>query len=248
MLLRLISMVSLFQTMRGNEIHIRPVEKILDQILTLDDQPLTVARPVDKRLASRCHHFMLLLVAILRHKRIPARARCGFGAYFNPGYFEDHWVCEYWNANEERWVLVDPQFDAVWREKLNIKHDICDVPRDQFLVAAEAWEQCRKDEADPAKFGIYFTGMRGLWYIAGNLVRDLAALNKMETLPWDVWGAMPGLDEKLKEDQLVFFDRLAALTREPDASFDELRQLYEDDRLCVPEKVFNSLLQRTEVV
>ena len=30
--------------------------------------------------------------------------------------------------------------------------------------------------------------MRGLWFIAGNLIRDAAALNNMETLPWDVGG------------------------------------------------------------
>jgi hypothetical protein len=32
--------------------------------------------------------------------------------------------------------------------------------------------------------------MHGLWFSAGNLVRDIAALNNRETLPWDFWGAM----------------------------------------------------------
>jgi hypothetical protein len=27
--------------------------------------------------------------------------------------------------------------------------------------------------------------------MAASVIRDLAALNKVETLPWDVWGAMP---------------------------------------------------------
>src|SRR5258708_26570766 len=31
---------------------------------------------------------------MLRAKGIAARVRCGFGSYFNPGYFEDHVVCE----------------------------------------------------------------------------------------------------------------------------------------------------------
>ena len=35
---------------RKSEIHIRPMEQMLDQLLALDDQPLSVARPVDKRL------------------------------------------------------------------------------------------------------------------------------------------------------------------------------------------------------
>jgi Transglutaminase-like superfamily len=234
---------------RQSEIHLRLIEKMVDRLLALDDQTLSVARTVDRRLAGRCRHFMLFLIAMLRAKGIPARARCGFGAYFNPPYFEDHWVCEYWNADEERWILVDPQFDEVWREKLSIKHDVLDVPRDQFLLAADAWDQCRKGEADPSKFGIYFTGLRGLWFIAGSLVRDVAALNKMEMLPWGVWGVQPRPDQPLNDEQRAFFDRLAALTRAPDASFDELRRLYErDDQLRVRATVFNAVLNRSEAI
>jgi hypothetical protein len=32
--------------------------------------------------------------------------------------------------------------------------------------------------------------MRGLWFVAGNLLRDAAALNNMGMLPWDAWGAI----------------------------------------------------------
>jgi hypothetical protein len=231
---------------RQNEIHLRSVAKLLERLLALDGQPLAVARPVEKRLVGRCHHFCLLLVAMLRAKGIPARARCGFGSYFNPPHFEDHWVCEYWNAAERRWALVDAQFDEVWRKKLKITHDILDVPRDRFLVAADAWTRCRAGQADPAKFGIEFVNLRGLWYIAGNLVRDVAALNRMEMLPWDVWGAQPRQNEPLNDDQHAFFDKLAANTRDPDASFEGLRKLYEDDRLRVPGTVFNALLNRAE--
>jgi hypothetical protein len=232
---------------RQNEIHIRSVQEKLDAILALDDRPLAVDRPVDKRLVGRCHHFVLLLVAMLRAQGISARARCGFGAYFNPPFFEDHWVCEYWSAADSRWLLADAQFDEVWRAKLRIDHDVLNVPRHRFLVAGDAWTRCRAGAADPAAFGIGFVGLRGLWYIAGNLVRDAAALNKMEMLPWDVWGAQPRPDEELDADQLAFFDGIAALTGEPDASFDELRARYrDDDRLTVPSRVFNALLNRSE--
>ncbi len=233
---------------RQREIHIRPVEEMIDRLLALDDKELSVARIVRKRLAGRCRHFVVFLIAALRAMGIPARARYGFGAYFKPPYFEDHVVCEYWKADVERWILVDPQFDGVWREKLSIKHDVLDVPRDQFLVAA-AWDQCRKGEADPLKFGIDFAGLRGLWFIAGSLVRDVAALNRMEMLPWDFWGAQPPTDQALNDEQLAFFDRLAAITREPDASFEELRKLYaNDDRVRVPETVFNAVLNRPEAI
>src|ERR1700681_2956832 len=104
-------------------------------------------------------------------------------------------------------------------------------------------------QADPSKFGIFKGDLRGLWFIAGNLMHDVAALNKMEMLQWDVWGAMPRPDEPLQDDQLAFFDRLAALTRAPDSSFAELCNLYEqDDRLRVPATVFNAVLNRPEAI
>ncbi len=115
------------------------------------------------------------------------------------------------------------------------------------MIAGDAWTQCRAGEVDPAKFGIF--DVHGLWFIAGNLVRDLAALNNMEMLPWDQWGAMPGPGEPLQADQLAFFDRLAALTRAPDTAFTGLRRLYEGDhRLRVPATVFNAVLNRSETI
>lgn len=234
---------------RKDESHIRPAEKLLDRILALDAHPLSVARPVEKRLAGVCRHFVTLLLAMLRAKGIPARLRSGFGSYFNPGYFEDHVVCEYWNVREGRWALADPQFDEVWRERARIEHDVLDVPHDRFLIAAEAWTLCRTGKADSQKFGIARGDLRGLWFAAANVVHEVAALNKMEMLRWDVWGAMPRPKQALQTDELVFFDQLSVLTRNADASFDELRRLYEsDERLRVPPTVFNALLNRPEAI
>lgn len=234
---------------RKSETHIRAMERMLDRLLAIDAQPLSVGRPPAKRLVGVCRHFALFLVAMLRAKGVPARVRGGFGAYFNPPYFEDHWVCEYWNAAAARWVLVDPQFDDVWRAALKIDHDVLDVPRDRFVIAGDAWARCRAGEADASKFGIVVGDLRGLWFIAGSMVRDVAALNRMEMLPWDQWGAMPHPNEPLDDEQLAFFDRLAALTRAPDASFAELRTLYDgDDRLRVPATVFNAVLNRPEAI
>ena len=234
---------------RRSESHIRPVERMLERLLALDDRPLSVARPPERRLVGVCHHFMLLLLAMLRAKDVPVRGRRGFGSYFNPGYFEDHVVCEYWNAADGRWAFADPQFDEVWRSRLDIEHDILDVPRDRFVIAGDAWERCRAGEADPSRFGIFKGDLRGLWFIADNLIHDVATLNKMEMLQWDVWGAMPRPDQRLDDDQLAFSDRLAALTRAPDESFGELRGLFqEDERLRVPATVFNTVLNRPEAL
>ena len=234
---------------RRGSVHIRPVERILERLVAEDDRPLTTARSAETRLAGNCRHFTVLLVAMLRAQAVPARARCGFGAYFGTGGFEDHWVAEYWHAAEARWILVDAQIDEVQRGMFPIDFDLMDVPRDRFLIAGDAWALCRAGEADAARFGLSFLNEGGLWWIAGNLLRDAAALNNMEMLPWDAWGAMPGPGEVPTDDVLGLLDRLAELTQRPDGSFAELRALYEgDDRLRVPPTVFNDVLKREESV
>ena len=188
-----------------------------------------------------------MMVAMLREQGIPARARCGFAAYFNPPRFEDHWACEYWRADERRWILADAQLDEVWRTKLGIGFDNFDVPRGQFLTAPQAWDQCRRGAADPALFGISFAQLYGLWFIAGNLLRDLAALYVVEMLPWDVWGAQPQPDQHLDAEQVAFFDSIAAMTRYPGAAFEKIRSRYQsDERVRVPATVFNALRNRSE--
>ena len=234
---------------RRAESHIRPAEAMIDQILKLDDRPLAVARPPEKRLVGICRHYMLLAVSFLRQRGVPARGRGGFGAYFTSRKFEDHWVCEYWRGDEGRWALLDSQFDQIFTRNLAIRHDPLDVPRDQFLTASEAWRKCRRGELDPGAFGIEFSRLRGLWFVAGNLVGDFAALNGDEALPWDVWGAKPMPNAEFSEEQLAYFDEIAALTADPDANFDAIKARYQKDAgLRMPDRVFNALRLRDEAV
>lgn len=223
------------------EAHIRSVAGMLQSIAAHDPRPLKEARSPNERQVGVCRHFTLLQVAMLRSQGLPARARCGFGAYFEPGKFLDHWVTEYWNEEQDRWVMVDAQMDPRQRELFKLAFDPLDMPRGQFLVAGEAWALCRAGAADPQAFGIL--DMHGLWFIASNVIRDLAALNNREMLPWDGWGAMVMDDSRIDTDLI---DRIAMLTREPDAHFDELRAAYRDPRLVVPATVFNHVLNRPE--
>ena len=223
--------------------HLRAVEKMLETIAAQDKRPLPVARPEGERVVGVCRHFTLLHVAMLRAQGMAARARCGFGAYFQKDKFVDHWVTEYWNEAEKRWVLVDPQLDARQRELFKIAFDPLDVPRDQFLIAGQGWQLCRAGKADPQAFGIL--DMHGLWFVASNVIRDVAALNNHEMLPWDVWGAMTREDSAI---DLALIDRLAALTRDPDVNLDALRSAYADKRIAVPDTVFNAVLNRPDPV
>ena len=225
------------------EPHVRGIEPMLERLTDRDSKPLLKARPEARRLVGVCRHFTMLHVAMLRRQEIPARARCGFGAYFEPGKFIDHWVTEYFNESQRRWVLVDAQLDARQRELFKIAFYPLDVPRDQFLVAGDAWQLCRSGKAKADAFGIM--DMHGLWFVAGNVIRDLAALNNHEMLPWDVWGGMARSDEEL---DVAFIDRMAAVSREPDADPDALGAAYRDQRIAVPNTVFNAILNRPEAV
>ena len=230
-----------------DDAHIRPIAQMLTRIHALDARPLTIAREPAHRLPSVCRHFSLMLCAILRDRGIPARPRCGFGAYFEPGKFIDHWVCEYWNAADARWILVDAQLDAIQRKQFKPDFDTLDVPHDRFIIAGDAWDQCRSGRADASRFGIL--DMHGLWFIAGNVLRDLASLNRMEMLPWDVWGLMDMNDAALTGENKALLDRVAALTLAGDDSFGEVRAIYEsDDRLRVPPVVFNALRNAPETI
>jgi hypothetical protein len=230
-----------FTPEQHGEPHVRPVSVILSSIANRDAKTLTSPRAPGQRYVCSCRSFALLLVAFLRSQGTPARARCGFGGYFESGRYYDHWVTEYWKAGDKRWVMVDSQVDDVQRRRFCVSIDTLDVPRDQFLVAGDAWRLCRIGKINPKNFGIL--DMWGAWFIASNLVRDVAALNNHEMLPWDVWGAMT--EEEAALDP-AFLDRLAVLTHDPDRHFDELREVYLDARLCVPHTVFNAVRNQPE--
>ncbi len=216
---------------RQQEVNWRSIIPRLQCILDLDDRPLREPRPPQKRVVGNCRDFSTLLCAILRHHNIPARARCGFAKYFIPGHYEDHWVTEYWNEAEKRWVLVDAQLDTLMIDILKVGFNTLDVPRDQFIVAGQAWQLCRSGQADPDDFGIF--DMKGLWFIRGNVIRDFLAFNRVEILPWDGgWGVMA---EPEGEADTALIDRLAALTVKGDEAFSEIRSLYEnDERMHIP--------------
>jgi len=194
---------------RHAELEIRGAAEFLDRALALDPRPLAEPRPPERRVVGNCRHFTLLLCSLLRARGMPARARCGFATWFEPSNFTDHWVCEVWDPARGAWRLVDAQLDARQREAFGLSFDPLDVPRTEFLVAGEAWQRCRSGRSDPHAFGIM--DLRGLWFVRGNVVRDLAAFAKRELLPWDGWGLMADQHES-DADELALLDRAAGLT------------------------------------
>lgn len=192
-------------------------------LVAADDAHLSETRKPEHRFVGTCRDFCLLFTAALRHGGVPARMRCGFATYLEEGFHGDHWVTEYWRPGKG-WALADPEF-ATGDE---YDFDMMDVPRDRFLVAGDAWRACRAGDADPMGFGVRLpTGdLLGETMVRGNLVRDLAALNKVEALPWDVWGhAAVGFEPD--DEVLALLDRAADLSS-AGGSFEAIRELYEE--------------------
>lgn len=220
---------------RADEVETRPASAIVDTIQRLDGRPLVEARPPERRMFGNCRQFSTLTCALLRRAGIPARARCGFGTYFEDGKYIDHWVVEYRDRGREAWRRVDSQLDQPQHEMLSIDFDATDVPPDKFLTGGEAWRLCRAGHADPDTFGIL--EFWGGWFVRNNVVRDLAALNKMELLPWDGWGVMNRADD-LGEEADRLTDEVTTTTTA--AEWSDIRGLYEgSDLLRVPAAVLS---------
>ena len=167
---------------------------------------------------------------------------------------EDHWVVEVWDAAVGRWRLVDAQADEIQRRAMSITVDVLDLPRDAFVVAGDAWLGHRSGTIDADRCGLTVLDEHGDWWIAANLIRDVASLLGVETRPWDVWGAMREPGEAIPDDDLSLYDRLAALSvgglsggTPSAADLDALAELVAgDDRLRIPDEVFNATRGRVE--
>ena len=105
------------------------------------------------------------------------------------------------------------------------------MPREAFLVAAEAWRRVRAGAVDAATCGVSSFGVLGEGFVAASVTRDLAALNKREMLAWDVWGLPLGLapGAPVPEGAARRLDGAAALTAAPEPDWPALRAAHDRD-------------------
>jgi hypothetical protein len=214
---------------RQGERNIRAATDIIRALLALDSAPIHQNRALSDRIVGTCRHFSVVSCALLRYRGIPARSRCGFAAYFVPGGFVDHWIVEYWNPGDQRWVRVDSEI---------LGFELVDTPQDlapgEFLSGGEAWSLCRQGLADPSRFGVDgYPKAWGIGEVRGNAIRDLAALNKTEMLPWDEWGRMKdSYNGATGPDYDELMDTIAATCASDDAA--AIEALYDSEDLAVP--------------
>ncbi|QOV36400.1 transglutaminase domain-containing protein [Streptomyces ferrugineus] len=229
-----------------NDAETRYVDDILRIIVERDDAPLGRRREVGDRFVGVCRDFSLLHCSLLRHMGVPARVRSGFADCFRKNgtddFHVDHVVTEYWDETKGAWALADAQLaDPAITSDWDVDFDPMDVPRDRFLVAGEAWRAIRQDGADHRAFGLHPPAEGPFWgerFVAGNVRLDLAALNKVETLLWDVWGEEDGEPgQPLSDAARELYDRASPVVS-GEVSYEEARRLFaEDDTLRTPDRV-----------
>ena len=213
---------------RRDEANARYVEAILTYLGSLDER-----RPED-RFAGTCRDFTVLLCAMLREAGVPARARAGFAGYFTDGFFDDHWVVEVW-TDDSGWRLIDPQIaSAPQGTYTDAEIDPLNVPRDAFLVGGQAWQECRTGGRDLDRIGTSPAGLTGMWEVQGNVVRDLAGLNRVETLPWDKWGLIGVRYDLLDPADVKLLDEVAAVSAAGGPPQRAVDVIHSDPRLPVP--------------
>jgi hypothetical protein len=172
-------------------------------------------RDEKRKVGGVCRDFALLAVSALRRANIPARLRVGFADYFTPDFHEDHWVCQWHDGIT--WHLLDVECAARPTETWEHEFAPTDVPRSRFLFASDAWAATKRGSMDAANFGVSAVGIAGQRFIAASLLRDQAALLKVELKPWDVWGAAR-LPKDMLEKELLSSAALQAVASRLDAA------------------------------
>ncbi len=211
----------------------RYVEKILEIIINCNNQLLSVVRKPKERFIGTCRDFALLTCSILRHQNIPARVRCGFADYFHHDWFSDHWVCEYFDKKNKKWKLVDSELGKEEVRKYQIDFDTIDIPRNKFIVAGKAWLLALENKINSDLLGVKDIGVKGFWFIKADVIRDLAALNKIELLAWDytdfIDDPFKNINERSKEE-ITLINNIAFTTSKDKIDFDKVFQIYNSNK------------------
>jgi hypothetical protein len=209
--------------------HHRSVKKILELVLREDPSPISQERPAAKRMYGICSNFAILYCSMLRHQGIPARVRSGYATYFNEGKYVNHYICEYWEESEGRWVRVDTELiPGVWS-----RFNVLDMPPGNFITGGRAWQLARRDSLDPSLVGL---GSVNEWDSFGwdmlrpGVYSDFITLNKIELHPWDV----PRLWDNDHQLNVAYIDTIASMLLD-DLYFETRLDLFiNDDRFNLP--------------
>lgn len=206
------------------------VESVLKGLLSYDANGLTKNRRPEDRLILGCWHNSILLASVLKNRGTPARIRTGHATYLMPDFHISHTICEVWNEQEKRWMLVDPSTNMI------------DFSRDKFDFSNELWLKFQKGEIDPQKYGIPGR-YSGLASILGKLCTDLASLLGNE---YPINQYAPILEKafyqevSLSADEIKMLNKISELMKTTDANnLRKLQEIYNNNPNIQTTKTFD---------
>lgn len=199
---------------------------IVAELFRRDSKGLTTDRKVEDKLVLTCRYIAILMASILKSKNIPARVRSGFAGYWPfSKVSSDHWINQYWNKNEQRWVTID--VDGSFHET---GFDMYDFPEGKFDYAADAWIDVRSGKKNEEYFQ-NGDGNKGLIVVAWELFYDFHCLMNNEILYLHhPEFTFPNEFKNLPESKLKEIDELAKLLQNPDKNFNILQNIWNTNK------------------
>jgi len=150
------------------------VKGILKEIAGRGKGSLKLEKTNKDKLVLACYHHSILLASILRHQGVPVRLRAGYSLFFEKqaGVRFGHIICEVWDKEEKRWILIDPD------------REIVDMGPEDFEFPYQSFESLRKGKVDSRRYlSSVSTGFKGSIYL---LLLDAAFVTRDEKLYYNL--------------------------------------------------------------
>lgn len=195
------------------------------ELYRLDERGFVLDRQVENKIVVTCRYVSVLMSAILKAKGIPCRSRSGFAPYFKDGLSLDHWINQYWDERQLKWIA----FDADFFGDDGLGFNQYDIPYNKFDWAADTWLKIREKKTDGNMF-LYAGGEKSLKAAIRAVFYDFHSLMNNE-ISFEFQPAyIAGKFEKLTEDDFREIDSLARLMVDFDANFDALCDIWNTDK------------------
>ncbi len=205
---------------------------MLAELYRRDERGLVFDREPQNKLVLTCRFVAILTACILKAKGIPTRVRSGHASYFYMSVLgdvsTDHWINQYWEEKEQRWITIDVDGSL----SLGENFDPYNVPEGKFDFPADTWLGIRSGVFDPQHF-YNAAPKRGALVVLWSLFYDFHSLMNNEILYTQGPAGGYGREEKfniLTPKELEKIDVLASYMQKPDEHFDELVHLWEHEK------------------
>ena len=114
---------------------------------------------IEDKIVVTCRYVSVLTASILKAKGYAVRIRSGCAPWIRKNEDCDHWICEYYNMEEKRWISYD------------VDEQLHDHKSKKLIFAAQAWLDVRAGKRDLNYF-VHGSNIRGLAMLARSVFYD----------------------------------------------------------------------------